>query len=234
MATHPWSVKYASLITKSLLEQILYIKDINFCPTINEATVETIVRSVNIDRETVIDSVGQNKCDDICAMYHMVEFNIRDRERERLQTMVTMLPPSSPTSKSPFFNMPSLSQQHVDVTEVYNSYDVSLLMGAHGDGRDGRNLKTRRHTLGPGQPPSHMAPPRQNLIIPGHHQGRATGILPQTNLTQNLPLVSNLPPESFCVKNPHLLKPPPTLQGSASMGRRASDGGGVYFSLFTK
>lgn len=231
MVTHPWTVKYAAPITKSLLEQVLYIKDLNYIQNINEATVETIVRSVNIDRETVIEAVRQNKCDDICAMYHMVEYNIRDRERERLQTMVTMLPPSSPTSKSPFFNMPSSSQQHVDVTEVYNSYDVSLLMGAS---EPGRNLKTRRHTLGPGQPPSHIAPPRQNLIIPGHQHGRATGILPQTNLTQNLPLVSNLPPESFCVKNPHLLKPPPTLQGSASMGRRASDGGGVYFSLFTK
>ena len=71
------------------------------------------------------------------------------------------------------------------------------------------------------------------ILIPGQ-QGRATGILPQTNLTQNLPLVSNLPPENFSVKNPHLLRPPPALQGSAATGRRASDGGGAYFSLFTR
>ena len=38
------------------------------------------------------------------------------------------------------------------------------------------------------------------ILILGQ-QGRATGILPQTNLTQNLPLVSNLPPENFSVKN---------------------------------
>ena len=102
--------------------------------------------------------------------------------------------------------------------------------------RDDRTDRTRdrRHTLGPGQPlQKHFTPPRP-YIIPGQ-QGRATGILPQTNLTQNLPLVSNLPPENFSVKNPHLLRPPPALQGSSATGRRASDGGGAYFyGLFTR
>ena len=46
----------------------------------------------------------------------------------------------------------------------------------------------------------------------------------QNNLTHNLPLVCNLPPESFSVKDPHLLKPPPALSGFSTAGRRASDG----------
>ena len=33
-------------------------------------------------------------------------------------------------------------------------------------------------------------------------------ILPHMNLPQNLPLVQNEPPQNFCIKDPHLLKPP--------------------------
>ena len=61
--------------------------------------------------------------------------------------------------------------------------------------------------IGPGQPPKHYTPPRPYLI-PG-----TRAILPQNNLTQNLPLVSNLPPERFSVKDHHLLRPPPALSG---------------------
>lgn len=35
--------------------------------------------------------------------------------------------------------------------------------------------------------------------------------LPHTNLPQNLPLVQNQPPQVFCVKDQHLLKPPQVL-----------------------
>jgi serine/threonine-protein kinase SIK3 len=229
VANHPWTRKYASAATRPLIESILHTNDPRGQSTaINEPTVEAIVRSVGVPRETVIDSVRQNKCDDICAMYNMLEYNMRDFERERLQAAANfvMVPPSSPTSKSPFF-IQDPTMQPKPVTEVYNNVDISLLM--LGDACVERNLATRRHTVGPGQPPNNVAPSRLSQA-----KGRATGILPQTNLTQNLPLVSNLPPESFCVKNPHLLRPPPTLQGSAAMGRRASDGGGAYFSLFTR
>ena len=66
-------------------------------------------------------------------------------------------------------------------------------------------------------PPSHPLFPYQSPI-----DYRA--ILPQINLTQNLPLVSNLPPESFSTKDPHLLKPP------AVMGLAAPSGWYSYYS----
>ena len=207
-------------------------RDTNY--VLNEATIDGIVRAVGVSRDNVIESVRQNECNDISALYHMVELNKRDFERERLQASanITMVPPSSPTSKSPFFNLPATStasEPPKPVTEVYNTVDASLLM--MGDQKDDRNLNARRHTLGPGHAASnrHFTPPRPDLMA-GH--GRATGILPQTNLTQNLPLVCNMPPANFSVKNPHLLVPPPALQGSAATGRRASDGGGAYFSIF--
>ena len=84
-----------------------------------------------------------------------------------------------------------------------------------------RLLNLRRHTLGPGQTPVFSGP-----AFPPSLDYR--GILPQTNLMQNLPLVSNLPPESFSIKDPHLLKPPPALLGVTPIGRRASDGGGYF------
>ena len=111
VVTHPWTVKSATnAITQTLIEQILHISQHNLGADalVNEATVDAIVRTVGVTRESVIDSVRQNKCDDISALYHMVELNIRDLERERLQAgVITMVPPSSPTSKSPFFNASS-------------------------------------------------------------------------------------------------------------------------------
>ena len=113
--------------------------------------MDSIVRTVGVTRESVIDSVRQNKCDDISALYHMIEYNLRDLEREMLQAVVTMLPPSSPTSKSPFFNMgcssasssvtstsseaasasnTSTASSAKTVTEVYNNVDLaSAFMG---------------------------------------------------------------------------------------------------------
>lgn len=49
--------------------------------------------------------------------------------------------------------------------------------------------------------------------------------LPNTNLPQNLPLVQNFHPQNFCVKDQHLLKPPPVLGAVEGLSRRASDSG---------
>lgn len=115
-----------------------------------------------------------------------------------------------------------------EVTEVYSSVGAEYPNNV--DGNDDRSLNTRRHTVGPQSSNRFYTPPRPYLIPVG---GRAAGgILPQNNLMQNLPLVSNLPPENFSSKNPHLLKPPPALLGGLNnTGRRASDGGGAYFNL---
>ncbi|XP_071441938.1 serine/threonine-protein kinase SIK3 isoform X2 [Hetaerina americana] len=57
-------------------------------------------------------------------------------------------------------------------------------------------------------------------------------MLPDTNLPQNLPLLQNQPPQNFCIKDHHLLKPPPVMGVAGGFGRRASDGGAnlqMYF-----
>ena len=142
IVNHPWTVKNTSPLTKLIIDQILHIKDPRAGWLVNESTVDSIVRTVGVPRESVIDSVRKNKCDDISALYHMIEYNLRDLEREMLQAVVTMLPPSSPTSKSPFFNMQSgvattseataggSAAGHKTVTEVYNNVDLaSAFMG---------------------------------------------------------------------------------------------------------
>ena len=244
--SHPWTIKSALPMTAPLLEQILHLQNPDKELPVNEFVVDAIVKEVNsvasevnVDRNTVIDSVRLNKCDDLCAIYHMVEQNNRNHERDRLQAaMPAIVPPSSPTSKSPFFNHPTLSNsmenpsqvkaKRPEVTEVYSSVGAEYPNNV--DGNDDRSLNTRRHTVGPQSSNRFYTPPRPYLIPVG---GRAAGgILPQTNLMQNLPLVSNLPPENFSSKNPHLLKPPPALLGGLNnTGRRASDGGGAYFNL---
>ena len=69
--------------------------------------------------------------------------------------------------------------------------------------------------------PGLQSPPPQFTQL--HHKE----ILPQINLPQNLPLVSNKPFTDFSVKNQDLLRAPPS---AVPMGRRASDCG-VYSSL---
>ncbi|KAK7081182.1 Serine/threonine-protein kinase sik3 [Halocaridina rubra] len=103
-------------------------------------------------------------------------------------------------------------------------------------------LCSRRHTVGPGDThheevmEAHM---RGHLLLAtgvggaiGVHQTPPVHILPQTNLPQNLPLVQNLPPQNFSIKDQHLLKPPPFMGTASGLGRRASDGGAnlqMYF-----
>lgn len=105
------------------------------------------------------------------------------------------------------------------ITEIFNESVLSTpgkevsLAGME------KYLSPRRHTVGPSHKPLLSRP----LLQP---KPDLAGILPQTNLMQNFLLVSNLPPESFSAKDPHLLKPLPALMGSSSTGRRASDGGG--------
>ena len=161
--------------------------------------------------------------------------------------------PLSPTSMSPFFSsqtkIDSLAQSdpapHM-VTEVFtsdlneqsNKNNLIMEEAAEESDESKLNLSTaRRHTFGPsgGQrdhlhkaslrnfPPYAVAAAKHTYNLQDYR-----AILPHTNLTQYLPLVCNLPPESFSVKDPHLLKPPPVLGADFStlaIGRRASDGG---------
>jgi len=44
-----------------------------------DAVIDCIVRVVSIDRGTVIDRICQNNCcDDLAAMYYMIEQNYKD------------------------------------------------------------------------------------------------------------------------------------------------------------
>ncbi|GFT45651.1 hypothetical protein NPIL_362642 [Nephila pilipes] len=94
----------------------------------------------------------------------------------------------------------------------------------------------RRHTVGPDNadaPEAGAVGGDLFLTRGGAHYGPTLhpaqalplSALPHTNLPQNLPLVQNQPPQVFCVKDQHLLKPPQVLGAVGGLGRRASDGG---------
>ena len=202
---------------------------------VNDAIVDYIVGVVKVSPETVIDSIQENKCDDISAMYHMLNHVMQRQLAVMAATSLptTAPPPLSPTSMTPFFqNTPSQSSNSGSPsprgpTEVFNN-EASLVSHPTISAEEHqRLLNLRRHTLGPGQTPMH-----DQLALPFPYPQNADfrDILPQTNLTANLALVGNLPPENFSVKDPHLLKPPLALGVTFSQlyGRRASDGG-AYF-----
>ena len=242
IARHPWTDKGRTedIMMARLIDDVLSTEPPP-SPVLNESIIDCIVNTVGagLDRSSVAECVRLNKCDDLCAVYHLIARNRREMEREiekatNLSVMAAAAagaaagasspcpPPLSPTSMSPFFSS-------TEPTEVYNSEEIVIASDADKDTED-KLLTARRHTLGPaGQTPvamRHFPLPAVAKQLGGQIDYRA--ILPQTNLTQNLPLVSNLPPESFSVKDPHLLKPPAVLGahfGSASTGRRASDGG---------
>ncbi|GFY24220.1 hypothetical protein TNCV_1012721 [Trichonephila clavipes] len=94
----------------------------------------------------------------------------------------------------------------------------------------------RRHTVGPDNADAPEAGAMGGDLFltrggahygPTLHPAQALPLsaLPHTNLPQNLPLVQNQPPQVFCVKDQHLLKPPQVLGAVGGLGRRASDGG---------
>ena len=209
-------------------------------------------------------------------MYHLMEQNRRDVEKERekvaaanaalvaataaavqqqaqsnllggASSMLTSTPcplPLSPTSMIPFFasqtNNGNLSQSdlvpHI-VTEVFST-DINdphsknnlIMEDVQEEMDESKQSSTtvRRHTLGPSGGQKDQLPKTSLQNFPPYNSQLYRAILPQTNLTQYLPLVCNLPPESFSAKDPHLLKPPPSLGAdfiTSAIVRRASDGG---------
>jgi len=160
--------------------------------------------------EQVQESVVDNKCDDLSAMYHMLLYNNSLLDRDKL-FYSRELPLLSPTGCA------GVDQE--SVTEVYTEAETEY--NKVQSARSGR-----RHTLGPA---NHGLPGIQSPTF-SHYPNK--DILPQTNLPQNLPLVSNKPFTDFSVKNQDLLRAPPglLLPNGMPMGRRASDCG-VYSSL---
>ena len=160
----------------------------------------------------------------------------------------------SPTSMSPFFASqvsndsipdaaPAISLPHVteifsnDTTAGYQKAE-NLIMESEqesDESKQGLTTATRRHTLGPSGGQKCQLPKTSLTNFPlsaaakyNYNLQDYRAILPQTNLTQYLPFVYNLPPETFSAKDPHLLKPPTVLGanfGTTSISRRASDGG---------
>ena len=93
IASHPWSLKWrdGDPRTADLLDVIARpgrptLVGADSAPSvvkpINESVVDYIVRAVNVASETVLDCVRQNKCDDISAMYHMLELSLAEAESE--------------------------------------------------------------------------------------------------------------------------------------------------------
>lgn len=58
-----------------------------------DAVIDSIVRVVSIDRESLMNRIHQNNCyDDLVAMYHLVEQNYRDFQVSIVSTLDCWLP----------------------------------------------------------------------------------------------------------------------------------------------
>ncbi|XP_045108628.1 serine/threonine-protein kinase SIK3-like isoform X5 [Portunus trituberculatus] len=149
-------------------------------------------------------------------------------------------------------NLPALQDPYQPYLEKYRELEISGESDTEEPSQQtvDKYLCSRRHTVGPGDThheediyrpacgrpqgakvmEAHMRGNLQ-LLAPGGvgvmsgYQTPPMSLLPQTNLPQNLPLVQNLPPQNFSIKDQHLLKPPPFMHAAGGLGRRASDGG---------
>ena len=138
----------------------------------------------DISVQTVLDSLVQNKCDDLSAMYHLLEYN------------TTMCDLGGAGHNAGHM----ITGSGDSLTEVYTDTEPHSAT---------KHRAGRRHTLGPanntGIPPLLQSPP------PVDHLNKH--ILPHINLKQNLPLVSNQPFTDFSVKAPDLLRAPQMPMG---------------------
>eukprot|EP00092_Neocalanus_flemingeri_P097980 GFUD01124927.1.p1 GENE.GFUD01124927.1~~GFUD01124927.1.p1 ORF type:complete len:980 (-),score=158.40 GFUD01124927.1:484-3423(-) len=215
ISRHKWLVGRLETGVYQLLVEEMRSGGGNIPAPYNEFLMDRVVTLGGQDAtlEQVQESVVDNKCDDLSAMYHMLMYNSRMLDRDKLYY----------SREGPLLSPTGYAEvDHESVTEVYT--EVEQQYNKVHQSRSGR-----RHTLGPA---NNGMPLLQSPTFSHPHPTK--DILPQTNLPQNLPLVSNKPFTDFSVKNQDLLKAPPGLSmpNGMPMGRRASDCG-VYASLVT-
>jgi len=209
---HKWLVARLDVGVYQLLREEMFSGGGHSHVAYNEFLMDRVVTlgGQDVTLEQVQESVVENKCDDLSAMYHMLVYNnnLLDRDKAYYTREGPMMSPTG-----------YIDDDHEALTEVYT--DAETQYNTVHQARCGR-----RHTLGP----ANQGVPLLQSPTFSHHPNK--DILPQTNLPQNLPLVSNKPFTDFSVKNQELLRAPPGLQlpNGMPMGRRASDCG-VYSSL---
>ena len=206
IARHRWLVTNMETAThQRLLDDMEMVSEKTQPVVLSEIIMERVVELAGRESEgvsvaTVKESLVENKCDDLAAMYHLLLYN----------NTVQVTQGSSVRGAE--------AGDMTRLTEVYTEAD-----GGQGGAGGPVSRSGRRHTLGPANnsiPPLLQSPPQYS------HLNKE--ILPQINLPQNLPFVSNKPFTDFSVKNQDLLRAP---QSNIQMGRRASDCGVHYGAL---
>ncbi|GBM42605.1 Serine/threonine-protein kinase SIK3 [Araneus ventricosus] len=158
--------------------------------------------------------------------------------------VVEKSPPTESTTESEQPAIPKPMFSPIPIVQLVNENlekfgDVELESDEeerHTESTQSQYHVVRRHTVGPDNadaPEAGAVGGDLFLTRGGAHYGPTLhpaqalplSALPHTNLPQNLPLVQNQPPQVFCVKDQHLLKPPQVLGAVGGLGRRASDGG---------
>ncbi|GIY56586.1 hypothetical protein CDAR_98092 [Caerostris darwini] len=158
--------------------------------------------------------------------------------------VVEKSPPAEPSAESeqpvtpkPMFSPIPIVQLVTENLEKFGDVELeSDEEDRHTENTHSQYHVVRRHTVGPDNadaPEAGAVGGDLFLTRGGAHYGATLhpaqalplSALPHTNLPQNLPLVQNQPPQVFCVKDQHLLKPPQVLGAVGGLGRRASDGG---------
>ena len=206
IARHRWLVtNMETAAHQRLLDDMEMVSEKTQPVVLSEIIMERVVQLAGRESEgvsvaTVQESLTENKCDDLAAMYHLLLYN-----------NTVQVTQGSGVRGAEAGDMTRL-------TEVYTETEAGQAGAGGSVSRSGR-----RHTLGPANnsiPPLLQPPPQYS------HLNKE--ILPQINLPQNLPFVSNKPFTDFSVKNQDLLRAP---QSNIQMGRRASDCGVHYGAL---
>ncbi|UYV62677.1 SIK3 [Cordylochernes scorpioides] len=217
---------------------------------LNEIVIQEMLRLPDVTCERIVQSVKGRCFDHYSAIYHLLLCKWNEQQLvsnlplsshpQRKSSITTGIGRSTspsphnapltatvaPVEKNPPEEQPPLTVSPIHMTQYLHGNQCIEKFGdvePEGPPTALRYQVIRRHTVGPGDRASPTAVYYPGGVLP-------LSALPNTNLPRNLPRVQNQPPQNFCLKDQHLLRPPSEMGPGGSLGRRASDGGGhVHF-----
>lgn len=232
-------------------DKLMRLSELPNVETENDSNSEYVLHHMTTllkcNREDILTSVRERKFDDRSTIYHLLMDKCKKRhfsgsihgslpvatitERrgsittgvvERFEVPVSQgLPQNIPLILLHNEDNERMDNEDEPSPEALHRYQAVRRHTAAGVSDDEALL----HTFSLSPTAIGLVPP--NFPVPIFSPPFAAGpnaIVPNTNLANLQPHVQNQPVTNFCVKDPHLLKPPPQYLAVSNFGRRASDG----------
>ncbi|CAD5111210.1 DgyrCDS542 [Dimorphilus gyrociliatus] len=213
----------------------------------SEAVLQIMKNCLHLNPDDILSSVREGKFDDQSTIYYLFLEKLKNKRYSG--SIQSGLPVVTITERRGSITTGVVERIEVPVSQgLSQAIPLILLHNEDNERMDNEDEPSkealqkyqsmRRHTAASvyddeallhalSFSPSAIGLVTPNLPVPPFSPPFAAGpnaIVPNTNLANLQPHVQNQPVTNFCVKDPHLLKPPPQYLAVSNFGRRASDG----------